>query len=186
MARNSVRLLSQGLGVFAWLCASCTPGGVGDPCTPEDEYSDTLSGFSVSEVSTESASFQCETRLCLVNHFQGRVSCPYGQTSEQAATDPRCHIPGSDEPVRASVLPQLAERRAHDSVYCSCRCAGPEPEARYCECPAGFSCEPVVPHFTLGRDQLPGSYCIRLGSAYDSAAISSVKVCDAALHNCEK
>lgn len=117
MAKIGMRLLPQAVGVLAWLCAGCTPGGVGDPCTPEEEYSDILSGFSVSEVSTESASFQCETRLCLVNHFQGRVSCPYGQTSEQAATDPRCHIPGSDEPVRVSVPAQLAERRARDSVY---------------------------------------------------------------------
>jgi ankyrin repeat protein len=31
-------------------------------------------------VNVESRSFQCETRLCLAANFQGRVSCPYGQS----------------------------------------------------------------------------------------------------------
>ena len=31
------------------------------------------------EENIESRSFQCQTRICLVNHFQGRVSCPLGQ-----------------------------------------------------------------------------------------------------------
>lgn len=57
----------------------CQSTGVGDPCTPEQEYDPTFLGFAATEVSVESKSFQCQTRLCLVNHFQGRVSCPYGQ-----------------------------------------------------------------------------------------------------------
>lgn len=57
----------------------CQSGGVGDPCTPEDEYQPAFSGFAPSEVNVESRSFQCETRVCLVNHFRGRVSCPLGQ-----------------------------------------------------------------------------------------------------------
>lgn len=57
----------------------CSATGVGDPCIPEQEYDPTFAGFDYHEVNVESKSFQCETRLCLVNHFQGRVSCPYGQ-----------------------------------------------------------------------------------------------------------
>src|SRR6185503_2629823 len=57
----------------------CQSGGVGDPCTPEDEYSPDFAGFKVTEENIESRSFQCATRICLVNHFQGRVSCPLGQ-----------------------------------------------------------------------------------------------------------
>lgn len=57
----------------------CSATGVGDPCIPEQEYDPTFAGFDPHEVNVESKSFQCETRLCLVNHFQGRVSCPYGQ-----------------------------------------------------------------------------------------------------------
>ena len=58
---------------------ACQSGGVGDPCTPEDEYNPDFAGFKVTEENIESRSFQCQTRICLVNHFQGRVSCPLGQ-----------------------------------------------------------------------------------------------------------
>lgn len=61
------------------LPVACQSGGVGDPCTPEDEYSPDFAGFKVTEENIESRSFQCATRICLVNHFQGRVSCPLGQ-----------------------------------------------------------------------------------------------------------
>jgi hypothetical protein len=63
----------------------CSATGVGDPCIPEQEYDPHFPGFAVSEVNVESKSFQCETRLCLVNHFQGRVSCPYGQNEMASA-----------------------------------------------------------------------------------------------------
>ena len=162
------------------LFPGCPAQGVGDPCVPEDEYSATFSGFSVSEVNTESRSFQCQSRLCLVNHFQGRVSCPYGQ----AAGDGQCKLPGSDDLVTVAVTPQLLERRTDDAVYCSCRCAGPDPSARYCECPSGFSCSPVVPELSLGHTQLPGSYCIREGSAYAATSVSQARVCDPKLANC--
>src|SRR5512147_3145065 len=74
----------------------CSPGGVGDPCIPEDEYYPGFAGYGVEEVNVEAMSFQCETRLCLVNHFQGRVTCPYGQTSEVVANGDdaqRCKVP---------------------------------------------------------------------------------------------
>lgn len=57
----------------------CASSGVGDPCIPEQEYAQTFLGFDQAEVNVESKSFQCLTRLCLVNHFRGRVTCPYGQ-----------------------------------------------------------------------------------------------------------
>lgn len=164
------------LSVFS----GCPAQGVGDPCVPEDEYSSTFSGFAVGEVSTESRSFQCQSRLCLVNHFQGRVSCPYGQ-AEGAGT---CKVGGSGESVSVLVKPQLLDRRADDAVYCSCRCAGPDPSARYCECPSGFSCSDVVPELGRGRAQLPGRYCIRAGSAYVAEDVSS-RTCDSAVGNCQ-
>jgi hypothetical protein len=158
----------------------CDAEGVGDPCVPEDEYSDTFSGFALSEVSTESRSFQCQSRLCMVNHFQGRVSCPYGQLQSGGG----CTLPGGAEPVLTVVKPQLLDRRADDAVYCSCRCDGSDPNARYCECPSGFSCSRVVPDFALGQDQLPGSYCVRAGSEYAPVALGP-DTCDAAVANCE-
>ncbi len=58
---------------------ACQSGGIGDPCIPEDEYNANFAGFKMNEENIESRSFQCATRICLVNHFQGRVSCPLGQ-----------------------------------------------------------------------------------------------------------
>jgi len=165
----------------------CTPGGVGDPCTPEDEYQQSFNGFQVTETNVESRSFQCETRLCLVNHFQGRVSCRLGQQSQLDAANqpiagykPSCSIPGtavSTDPasldnINVEVKPQLANRQTEKAVYCSCRCDGPDKNARYCECPEGFQCEPLVDDLKITMDagQLAGSYCIRAGSKYDPSA----------------
>lgn len=78
---------SSALTVVSTLAAvtlvGCPSGGVGDPCTPEDEYKEDFSGFTLQSAFIESRSFQCQTRLCLVNHFQGRVSCPQGQAKPQ-------------------------------------------------------------------------------------------------------
>jgi hypothetical protein len=194
------------LGAFA---GGCQSGGVGDPCTPEDEYQQRFSGFSPTEINIESRSFQCETRVCLVNHFRGRVTCPLGQdesTSDAAKRytacnrgdkvdpitggaldcanivtadgkkyspqDPKstCRVPGSSgakaEVIEVSVLPQCKSRQAKDTVYCSCRCDGPDKSAKYCDCPSGFSCTPLE-EFDLGAAvskgsaNLRGSYCIK-------------------------
>lgn len=186
-----------GLGPLA-----CEPGGVGDPCTPEDEYQTTFGGYDESEVNVESRSFQCETRVCLVNHFRGRVSCPYGQTEADLALpgdDPkRCRIPGTSgkdpaDQVTVAVPAQLVTRTAaaspehggegvQDSVYCSCRCDGPDPNARYCECPSGFTCTKLIDDLGLGSAQLAGSYCIKDGSAYKPT--SGGAECTSAVANC--
>ncbi len=165
----------------------CAPGGVGDPCTPEDEYQQNFSGFQVTETNVESRSFQCETRLCLVNHFQGRVSCRLGQPAPALGADgkpvggadyrPACAIPGtkpSTDPasvdnINVKVPAQLVERQTDKAVYCSCRCDGPDKNARYCECPEGFQCAKLVQNLkiTKGAGQLAGSYCIKSDTAYD-------------------
>ncbi len=176
-------LLASGLMGF-----SCGVEGVGDPCIPEDEYDENFSGFSSPEVNVESRSFSCVTRICLVNHFQGRVSCPYGQSQERAdecaanpaaCSDPNspqykssCRKPGqdgtkADDWIKEAVPPQLVERRADDAVYCSCRCDGPDAGARYCECPDGFSCERLVDDIGLGKGQLAGSYCVKSSERYN-------------------
>jgi hypothetical protein len=74
-------LLAMAAG-FSFIGSNCGGSGVGDPCVPEDEYLTGFNGFSKDEVNVESRSFQCLTRVCLVNHFEGRVSCPYGQTED--------------------------------------------------------------------------------------------------------
>ncbi len=179
-------------GTLGIVLMGCQSGGVGDPCTPEDEYQSTFSGFDVGEVNVESRSYQCETRVCLVNHFQGRTTCPYGQAEgditnapdqlgcpPDATCDPnvqgkihwsadnhRCHIPGTKETIQVPVDPQFVKRQTDTAVYCSCRCDGPDPNAKYCQCPSGFSCTPLVQDLGLGSGQLAGSYCVKDGTVY--------------------
>jgi hypothetical protein len=173
------------LACISSLPLGCDSNGVGDPCVPEEEYEPGFSGFSVEEVNAESRSFQCATRLCLVNHFQGRVSCPYGQTEQEAGADPKCFIPDAATPVRAPVGPQLHSRRAADAVYCSCRCDGPDPTARYCECPSGYACTELVPEFQLGQRELTGKYCVREGTQYDKSRLEPSAVCDRGSGDCD-
>lgn len=200
MIRNRFMQLTLA-ALAAYGALGCESGGVGAPCIPEDEYKQNFSGFALQEVNVESRSFQCETRVCIVNHFQGRVSCPYGQADPEGSsltpTDrSRCRVPGGDgrlcvdgagnvtEPVNDTggcamgdrnvdeilepVDPQLIFRNAEDTVYCSCRCKGPDANAVYCECPSGFTCSELVRDIGVpGRGQLVGSYCIKPGTEYD-------------------
>jgi hypothetical protein len=88
MTRSFLSAALIGLAAMALVPAylqGCSQTGVGDPCTPEQEYGATFTGFSEQEVNVESKSFDCLTRLCLANHFRGRVTCPYGQTSTGGA-----------------------------------------------------------------------------------------------------
>jgi hypothetical protein len=183
MTRNFSKDSLAAVLALGFLALGCEPGGVGDPCTPEDEYTQEFSGFSVGEVNVESRSFQCETRICLVNHFQGRVSCPYGQLEDNLnlpGNDPRrCRIPGTDgtnasDQVTVPVQPQLVERQTDKAVYCSCRCDGPEKNARYCECPSGYSCVDLVKQLGLeAAGQLAGAYCVRDGTVWDPTDLST-------------
>jgi len=193
MIRTSSKLLAALAFTLGLSALGCESGGVGDPCVPEDEYRQNFNGYASSEVNIESKSFQCETRVCIVNHFQGRVSCPYGQDEadlDLPATDPaRCRIPGTDgthvasdnsniDEITVAVDPQLIERNANDTVYCSCRCKGPDANARYCECPSGYECTELVRELGLpGRAQLAGSYCVKSGTVYNPTT-GSAETCD--------
>ncbi len=151
MTRSILAVLAVAAVVAVLSGTGCQPSGVGDPCIPEAEYNPSFTGFDIQEVNTESESFQCLTRLCLVNHFQGLVSCPYGQNSDsspvqgaksfcntKAGKAAGCCIPGNaagvdgidpstgaplDGKNLATVQPQCKDRPADKTVYCSCRCA---------------------------------------------------------------
>src|SRR5580658_4151657 len=104
MTRSIVAVWSAGLALTVVSATmGCQATHVGDPCTPEQEYDPSFLGYSQTEVSVESKSFQCETRLCLVDHFQGRVSCPYGQSIYGGAPAPLpvtgCVTPATGVPV---------------------------------------------------------------------------------------
>jgi hypothetical protein len=170
MIRKITGFSLLGTALLGFLPLACQPGGVGDPCTPEDEYDQQFAGYGATEVNTESKSFQCETRVCLVNHFQGRVSCKYGQDTPVAGTASPCHVPGDPtKPILTEVTPQLKTRQADQAVYCSCRCDGPDPNARYCKCPSGYECSHLRDALNIpgAGAQLAGSYCIISGTDYN-------------------
>jgi hypothetical protein len=156
------------------LALGCQAEGVGDPCVPEEEYAPDFPGFGVEEIGVETQSLQCMTRLCLVNHFQGRVSCPRGQTQADLALEgsdrARCRAPGSSDARTAVRVPVAAwdlDRPPDRAVYCSCRCDGPDPKAHYCECPKGYACTELIPDVGFGASELPGSYCVREGTEFE-------------------
>ena len=159
-------------------------GEVGAPCVPSVEYAAAFSGFEVEEVNVEiggqAGPQGCASGVCLVNHFQGRATCPYGQTEDQARDAPACFVPESGVPVEVPVAPQLAERSAEHHVICSCRCAGPDPNADYCRCPSGMECREVIRDIGVpDREAYVGSYCISAGTYYEST-----DVCDASEMDC--
>jgi hypothetical protein len=118
---------------LATIPLACQSGGVGDPCTPEDEYDASFSSFSVLDGRIESRSFQCSTRICLVNHFQGRVSCPLGQSAADihpctGESDKSCGAGESCVP-SATLAPACT------------LCAG-DPSCVPVLCPLGSQCDP--------------------------------------------
>jgi hypothetical protein len=63
----------------------CAPSTVGDPCTPEKEFSPGFAGASAEQLTLDLNSVQCDTRVCMSHYFQGRVSCPYGNSPNRTA-----------------------------------------------------------------------------------------------------
>jgi hypothetical protein len=123
---------------------------IGSSCTPALENDPSFGGFSSHEVSIESRSGQPPgAPVCLVYFFQGRVSCPYGQTSPSPAGSAACTTP-KGQSVVVPVAPQCFDRRASDVVVWSCKCGDGAPGDRYCDCPSGTSCLPIG----------AGSYCL--------------------------
>lgn len=186
MTRSIFAVIAVAAGLTVLAGPGCKATGVGDPCTPEQEFDETFTGFDVDQVNVESKSFQCQTRLCLVNHFQGLTHCPYGQDdtgkSNQVGVD-GCKVPtGTGKEVigqggKRAVFPQCLPRLADKTVYCSCRCANingkTDDGANYCQCPDGFSCTQLVTSIGGGDVGLTGAYCIKSGTDYDRNTISN-------------
>ena len=198
MTRSILAVFAVGLALAVLSGTGCKQTGVGDPCTPEQEFQPTFQGFNEQEVNLESKSFQCQTRLCLVNHFRGRVSCPYGQKNGNApdgAKDP-CFVPGSKDPITGNpqdttngknVQPECLDRTADKAVYCSCRCQNVDGRtddgANYCTCPDGFHCSQLVTSIGAANEGLTGGYCVKDTTDFNRAN-SCGQSCDPAQKNC--
>jgi hypothetical protein len=143
------------------LPSACQSSGIGDPCTPEDEYNPLFGGFKVTEDNIESRSFQCESRICLVNHFQGRVSCPLGQPAPKA-----CKGTGDTSCANGGTCTEAA-------TY-----------APYCDdktpCPDGFTCQ------KLNKDaNQQGNFCACDPGADKCPTTNGGYTCDAASKQCK-
>lgn len=149
MTRNVLRgLAAVGfVSTVAIFPSSCQTGGIGDPCTPEDEYRGTFAGFKVTQENIESRSFQCESRICLVNHFQGRTSCPLGQAAKTPCTPSdgnaagNCTGDGEECRESSTYAPDCTEDAAcsefgakvcNPEGFCECSADG---------CPEGYFCD---------------------------------------------
>jgi hypothetical protein len=195
MTRSILAGLASVVAIVVVSGTGCQSTGIGDPCTPEQEYDPSYLGAQLGEVKAESKSYQCQSFLCLVNHFQGRVTCPYGQTSVDnggsGAVPTPCQTPlreavtgmvnGQfvDSVNKDAVQPNCTNRTATNSVYCSCRCANVDGNtndgANYCTCPDGFSCKPLIS--SISSDSftgLTGSYCVKNGTDFNG----NVNQCD--------
>ncbi len=209
MTRALLTAFLLGVGLLV-ASPGCADEGVGDPCTPEQEYNPDFLGFDAKEVNVESKSFQCRTRICLVNHFQGRASCPYGQKDDGTAKDgpagtKPCFVPGTadtkitgyepgtevykDPRKKALVQGQCVDRTADKAVYCSCRCGdinGEKPsDQTFCDCPDGFECAPLVTSIGQGNEGLTGSYCIKNGTVFNKDVSCLQGECDPIGRKCD-
>lgn len=167
---------------------SASVSGLGNPCTPEAEYEFNGGGAVLTDLSIDTASTSCDTRVCVQLYFQGRVTCPYGNQATQqtgrclpvpalpglytldgtAAGALCCPVPGDAQqrPLSHPVEAQCSGRSALDSVYCSCRCDVPAGVDRstvnLCACPGGFACTPLFENPGL-PPYMRGSYCLKTG-----------------------
>lgn len=134
---------------------------IGAPCLPVSEKSATFGGYTISEVSALPVPSGAPT--CLVYHFQGRVTCPYGQSSGAHSGCAGC-VSAEGQSVTAEVTPQCSDRPASKTVVWSCRCANEEGLTSdgnaYCTCPSGTECVQVLPSTGAAEDDFGGAYCL--------------------------
>jgi hypothetical protein len=162
-------------------------GPIGTPCTMDIEKDPAFGGFGVSEESLESCSASPSgAPVCLAYHFQGRATCPYGQSAQglaPAGAHP-CETP-TGEPVDRAVQAQCVDRPSTSTVFWSCRCANPaggtDDGNSYCTCPSETRCTQVVP--ALGSDPTAGAYCIPPAADYDPSQ-SCTSLCDPTSRPC--
>jgi len=196
LLRFSIAALPSEVEAVLFACAAETQSEVqstrlrhvGEECTPRDEYEASFSSFGLDDITIDDDSTSCASGICLVNHFQGRVSCPYGQTQDRVSNIPLCWVPSTaDEfhPVETAVAPQLVDRQNEDAVTCSCRCDGPGP-GPYCACPEGTECVHLIDDLGEELSDYAGSYCIKEGTAYDPKHKPSPETCDPESMNCSE
>ena len=162
---------------FATDAAAAT---IGTPCLPSLEAQATFLGFSDSEIDLQrSQNAPSGAPVCLIDHFRGLVTCPYGQSADAGCAAP-CTT-SSGETVVGAVEPQCADRRASDVVLWSCRCANTlgntDDGDSYCTCPSGMACTQTITSIGAAEDEVSGAYCTTPAMVFNSAT--------ACAHSCD-
>lgn len=135
---------------------------VGTPCTPGAERDPLFIGFRVHEDVIEVNAPECGGGVCLVNHFQGEVSCPLGQATPRDADGQLGCVPeldangsyvaaqGSCSPGEqcveaAQVSPACASGDAQADTFCQAIGAGAKCGSDgACECQTDADCPSVT------------------------------------------
>ncbi|HTB74012.1 MAG TPA: hypothetical protein VK762_12245 [Polyangiaceae bacterium] len=136
---------------------------IGAPCLPLRESNPSFDGFLSAETGLDPA--PSGTATCLIYHFEGLVTCPYGQNA--AGQAPACAAPcttSTGQPVSGKVTPQCSARPASQTVVWSCRCANAQGMTNdgddYCTCPSDTTCTQVIPSIGAAEDDVSGAYCL--------------------------
>jgi hypothetical protein len=123
---------------------------VGAPCIPTNEIDPQFAGFKINEETIVTGAPGCGIGVCLVNHFQGRVSCPMGQASPQPCSGPQDAACGADgQCVEADTLSPSCDPDSSDKGSSACAGYGGICSAatRSCvcsqtaDCPTGAYCD---------------------------------------------
>jgi hypothetical protein len=160
---------------------------IGTPCVPSLEEDTTFHGFSWQEVELETVPAQTSgAAVCLGDHFQGLVTCPYGQGADGGSPSGKgCETPDG-KPVTGTVAPQCVNRRPADTFTWSCRCANvggnTDDGAGYCNCPMSTTCRQLVIDLGTAMSTLGGAYCVPTSVA---AVASCSAECDPTTNPCD-
>ncbi|MBI4701533.1 MAG: hypothetical protein HY744_10295 [Deltaproteobacteria bacterium] len=138
-------------------CESATDY-MGENCTPSLEYRHDFAGFKLSESTIETGHSECGTGVCLVNHFQGRVTCPNGQNKPMpCGGDSDC---GGEKCKQAGVIAPACDpgKNAPDGTNQEdCHGLKCNPSGRYCECNSNADC--AMEGYSCGEQVDKGSMC---------------------------
>jgi hypothetical protein len=152
MRLHRVIAIAMSLGLM--MCSSgssndAEDANIGSPCVPSNEEDPNFTGFRVTEETIETGTSRCGTGVCLVNHFQGRVSCPLGQPKPAACSGPTDTSCGFGAVcVEAAKLSPGCDPDAADEGASQCAGFGSvcNVKTRMCQC-------------TLSQDCPSGSFC---------------------------
>jgi hypothetical protein len=162
-------------------------GPIGTPCVLFEEEDPLFTGSYYVSVSTSTIPAS-GSEVCFAYHFQGLVTCPYGQSADGQA--PACASPcltTKGQPVVGSVLPWCSDRPASEAVIWSCRCANAHGATNdgqtYCTCPSDAPCTQAIAGIGDAEDDYSGAYCLPPATA-NNPATQCGSVCDPVTNPC--